>query len=152
MWLIQAASQAGGFRFTRCRFVVFLSPSKAKRQMARPRKITLPTTLDVWLRLALQNKRLEDRWKIFREWRRNYLATTLGRAPTDQELEIEIQKWKQFEFYISLQETVWMDNLRVDFLPKFHKENLRKRAQAMASGTWSKENREKRVKKKQKTS
>jgi hypothetical protein len=31
-----------------------------------------------------------------------------------------------------------MDTLRMDYLPKFHKENRRNRARAMAAGRWSK--------------
>ena len=109
--------------------------------MARPRKIKLPCGLDDWLRLALHGKRLEDRWKIFREWRRWYLIATLKREPTEDELESEIKKWREFEFYLSNQDGVWMENLRHDFLPIFQKQNRVNRAKAMAAGRWRKKER-----------
>ena len=119
--------------------------------MARPHKLKFPITLEQWLRLALRGKRLEDRWKIFRAWRRAYLKITLSREPTDSEIEAEIKKWKELELYDSNQIFVWMDNLRLDFLPKYHAENRIKKVRIAANKMWSKENREKRAKKNKNT-
>jgi len=108
--------------------------------MARPRKLKFPIGLDDWLRLALRGKRLEDRWKIFKEWRRSYLRITLKREPTESEFELEIKKWKEAEIFDSTQIMVWSDNLRMDFLPKYRKENRIKRAGIAAEKRWSKKN------------
>ena len=116
--------------------------------MVRPRKLKIPFKLNDWLRLALhgKKKRPEDRWKIFREWRRWCLKDTLKRDPTDDELESEIRQWQGYEFYHTNREWGWSDNLTLDFLPIYTKEQKTKRAKAMAAGTWSEENRKKRAK------
>src|ERR1035437_703454 len=97
--------------------------------MPRPRKREYPLKLDEWLRIALRGIRLEDRWNIFRAWRRWYLIFELKRKPTDQEVEADIKKFQQFEFRLSNQEMNWIDNLKYDFLPIYRKENRIKRAQ-----------------------
>jgi 16S rRNA C967 or C1407 C5-methylase (RsmB/RsmF family) len=114
--------------------------------MARPRKVELPIRLNEWLRRVLRDKRPEDRWKIFKEWRREHLKINLRRDPTDGELESEIKLWQQYEFYLSTRELVWIDTLRYDFLPKYHKENRIKRARTAAIKSWSAEGRKNRTK------
>jgi hypothetical protein len=108
--------------------------------MARPRKFKFPIRLEDWLRLALRGIRPEDRWKIFKEWRRAYLKITLKREPTESEFELEIKKWQAIEIYDSTQIMVWTDNLRMDFLPKYRKENRIKRAGIAAEKRWSNKN------------
>lgn len=106
--------------------------------MARPRKNKLPINLDAWLRIVLRGKRPEDRFKIFREWRRSYLRQTLNREPIDSELENEIEQWNKNEFWLSHIEMQWIDNIRLDFLPKFHKENRSKRSSIASKARWNK--------------
>ena len=106
--------------------------------MARPIKNKLPINLDAWLRVVLRGKRPEDRFKIFREWRRSYLRQTLNREPTDSEFENGVDKWKKHEFWLSYVEMRWIDNIRLDFLPQFHKENRVKRARIAADKRWTK--------------
>ena len=105
--------------------------------MARPPKTKFPMHLDTWLRLALPKKRPEDRMKILREWRRFSLEKKLNREPTDQELKDEVKQWQEHEFFDSHNSYNLMYSIR-EFLPIFHKENLSKRAKAMAAGRWTK--------------
>jgi len=117
--------------------------------MGRPGKIKFPIGLDEWLRRILPKKRPEDRMKIFREWRRLNLRAKFNREPTDQEIEEEIKMFRERKFDPSNYVFGFWDSL-TDFVPVYHKENRRKRAQFAADKRWSKENREKRVKKNKK--
>lgn len=105
--------------------------------MPRPRKLKEPFKLDDWLRLALPDKRIEHRWKIFREWRRLFLQQNLKREPTDNELEREIKKWRSIEFYHSNVSANWMYTLRHDFLPEYRKAKRIQRASIAAKASWS---------------
>ena len=51
--------------------------------MARPRKLGHTFNLEIWLRIALHPRRLEDRWKIFKAWLSYLLQNNLDREPTD---------------------------------------------------------------------
>jgi hypothetical protein len=117
--------------------------------MGRPGKTKSPIGLDEWLRRMLPEKRPEDRMKIFREWRRLNLRATLKHEPTDQEVEEEIKLVRERKFGPANYVFGYGDSLR-DFVPIFHKENRRKKAQSAAVISWSKENREKRAKKNKK--
>jgi len=105
--------------------------------MARPRKSIYPIGFYEWLRIALHEKRPENRMKIFREWRRGQLQGKLGRAPTDDEIFEEIKKWQETEFYDSTMIYVWMDSLRC-FAPYFHRTNRSEKARKNAQKRWSK--------------
>lgn len=139
MWLNQAASQAGGFGFTRCRFDGLISESIAKSQMARPRKVQLPIGLQEVLRIAMPKKRPEDRMKIFREWARSNLTTKLWREPTDEEFKIEFNLWckKPFTEMFHIQDVAGF--LR-EFVPRFAAANRKKRAKTAAIAKWKKKN------------
>jgi hypothetical protein len=109
--------------------------------MARPRKIQWPVSVTEMLRIFLRQKikRPEDRWKVFREWRRWHLERyKLNRKPTEDELEADVSEWQQGEFYSSDRTYGLMDNLTMDFLPIYRKENRINRARAAAKGRWSK--------------
>jgi hypothetical protein len=118
--------------------------------MGRPRKIKRPIGLDVGLRLALPEKRPEQRWKIFCAWRQAILRTTLKREPTDQEIEAQIKLFREPNFDAANCPFGFWDLLK-DFVTVFHKENRRKKAQCAAAARWSKENLEKRAKKNKKS-
>jgi hypothetical protein len=105
--------------------------------MARPKKIRFPIGLDEWLRCVLPKRRPEDRMKIFREWRRNFLTTSLKRPPTGQELESEIALIRGIKFDEGNRIHDWAYSLK-DFLPDLAKANRRKRAQIAAEKRWSK--------------
>jgi hypothetical protein len=105
--------------------------------MGRPRKIERPVGLDACLRRVLRQKRPEDRMKIFREWRREYLKANLKREPTDQEVEDEIKLFRDPSFDGANCPFGFWDSL-ADFVPNFHRDNRRKRAQIAAAARWSK--------------
>ncbi|MDE2105728.1 MAG: hypothetical protein KGL39_51365, partial [Patescibacteria group bacterium] len=98
--------------------------------MARPRKLEDKHGFEDWLRLTLPEKRSEDRFKIFKEWRRWFLEhhTKLARPPTNEEWQKDIEEFKKQEFSHSSYHYALMQNLRLDFLPIFHRENRQKRA------------------------
>ena len=110
--------------------------------MGRPRNIQFPIGLEEWLRRVLPKKRPEDRMKIFREWRRNNLTAVLKRPPTDQELVGEIALIRETKFEQGNRIHEWAYCLK-DFLPVFHKENRRKKAQTAATKRWSKKSEKK---------
>ena len=92
-------------------------------------------TLEEWLRRVLREKRPEDRMKIFREWRREYLRTQLKREPTEQEVVDEIklaQERDAFSYPSGFADSLW------DFVPDYHQNNRRTRAQQAASARWNK--------------
>jgi hypothetical protein len=99
--------------------------------MARPKKIKGPFRLDEFLRIALRKKRPEDRWQIFRAWRRYYLKSHLNREPTDGEHEAEIKKWQEHEFRDWHETGNLMFSLQ-DFVAEYHKENRIQRARRRA--------------------
>src|SRR5262249_24398885 len=100
--------------------------------MGRPRKITFPVSLEKWLHVCMPRKRLEDRMKIFREWRRFSLRVQFKREPTDQEIEDDIKLIRETKFKEGDRIHDWAFCLK-DFLPVFHKENRRIRAQTAAT-------------------
>jgi hypothetical protein len=112
--------------------------------MARPRKFQFPIELDEWLRHVLSKKRLEDRMKIFREWRRMNLALDLKRPPTDHELESDIAQIRETKFENGNRIYEWGYALN-DFVPIFAQENRRKKAQAAAAKRWSTKNKKNRL-------
>jgi hypothetical protein len=105
--------------------------------MGRPKNRKFPVELDALLLIALPMKRLEDRMKIFREWRRTELRAELKREPTDQEVAAEIQLIRDWKFHNPNQMFRLTEALR-DFVPEFEKENRRKKAQIAANAKWSK--------------
>jgi hypothetical protein len=113
---------------------------KGLTKMGRPRKIKSPMGLDDWLRRMLPEKRPEDRMKIFREWRRLNLRTTLKREPSDQEIADEIEIIRGLDAFNY--PFGFGDSLR-DFVPEFHKQNRINRAQAAANKRWSKKSEKK---------
>ena len=105
--------------------------------MARPKKVKLPIGLQEVLRIALPNKRTEDRMKIFRVWARSNLTTKLWRAPTEEEFQIEFDLWCNKPF----QEMSWVENVAgflKNFVPHFTAANRKKRAQTAANAKWKK--------------
>jgi hypothetical protein len=110
--------------------------------MGRPGKTKFPIGLDEWLRRLLPKKRPEDRMKIFREWRRVNLRAKFKREPTDQEVEEEIKSIRERKFGPSNYVFGFGDSL-MDFVPVFHKENRRKKAQTAANKRWSKKSEKK---------
>jgi hypothetical protein len=113
-------------------------PAKLSENMGRPRNIKRPVGLDVSLRRVLRMmKRPEDRMKCFREWRRVYLSTKFKREPTDQEVEDEIKLFRDPSFDGANCRFGFWDSL-ADFVPDFHRDNRRKRAQIAAAARWSK--------------
>jgi hypothetical protein len=106
--------------------------------MGRPRKIKHPIGLDVGLRLTLPEKRPEHRRKIFCTWRQAILRATLKREPTDQEIEAEIKVFREPNFNAANCPLGFWDSLKA-FVPVYHKENRRKKAQFAAVIRWSKE-------------
>jgi hypothetical protein len=115
--------------------------------MGRPAKIKHPIGLDVALRWTLPKKRAQHRRKIFRAWRVVILRTKLKREPTEQEMEAEFNLFGEPYFDAANCPVGFWDRLK-DFVPVYHKENRRKKAQNAAFKRWSKENREKRKKNK----
>lgn len=109
--------------------------------MSRPGKIKHPIGLEVALRLVLRKKRPEDRMKIFREWRRTILRAELKREPTDEDMEAQIKLFREPNFDAANCRPGFWDMLK-DFVPVFHKENRRKKAQIAASTRWSKKSEE----------
>jgi hypothetical protein len=110
--------------------------------MARPRKVKGPLTLEEWLRIILRKKRPEDRMKIFREWCRFILRVRFNREPTDPEIQEEFKLIRERKFEDPNYTWSLGDSLK-EFVPVFHKENSRKKAQSAAAIRWSKQNREK---------
>ncbi len=104
--------------------------------MGRPGKVKHPIGLEVALRVVLGKKRVEDRMKIFREWRRTVLRARLKREPTDDEVEGEIKLCRLPGFDAANCPFGFWDALK-DFVPVFHKENRRKKAQTAAAKRWS---------------
>ena len=84
--------------------------------------------------------------KIFREWRRAILRAVLKREPTDQETETQIKLFRGPDFDAANCPFGFWEMMK-DFVPDFHKENRRKKAQIAAEKRWSKEKPEKRAKK-----
>ena len=75
--------------------------------------------------------------KIFREWRRVNLRATFKREPTDLEVVEEIKLFRLPNFDGANCPFGFWDSL-VDFVPLYHKENRRKKAQIAAAKRWSK--------------
>ena len=75
--------------------------------------------------------------KIFREWRRVNLRAILKLEPTDQEVDAEIKFFRECKFDTSNYVFGFWDSL-TDFVPVYHKENRRKKAQIAAAKRWSK--------------
>lgn len=75
--------------------------------------------------------------KIFREWRREYLKANLKREPTDLEVVEEIKLFRLPNFDGANCPLCFWDSL-ADFVPLYHKENRRKKAQIAAIKRWSK--------------
>jgi hypothetical protein len=105
--------------------------------MGRLGKIKSPMGLDEWLRRVLREKRPEDRMKIFREWRRVYLRAKLKQEPTEPEVEAEIRLIQEQD---ALTYPFGFADLLSDFVPVYHQENRRKKAQIAAAKRWSKKN------------
>jgi hypothetical protein len=104
--------------------------------MARPRKIQFPIGLDDFLRVILRGKRPEDRMKIFREFIRYDLRRKIRQEPTDSEVEDQLRRWQNAEIHGF--DLPFIDNLRFDFLPIYHKENRSKRGRTAAIKRWDK--------------
>jgi hypothetical protein len=96
--------------------------------MARPKKSKGPYSVEEWLRIILRGIRPEDRWQIFKAWRKWSLAGKLQREPTDQEIDGEILEWRKTQFYLTHAEGHFIDNLKFDFLPIYRKQNRIKKA------------------------
>ena len=105
--------------------------------MGRPGKIKRPVGLDAALRFTLLQKRPEHRRKIFRAWRLTLLRATLKREPADQEMEAQIQLFREPDFDAANCPFGFWDLLK-DFVPVYQKENRRKKAQSAAVIRWSK--------------
>jgi hypothetical protein len=125
------------YRFTWTHFTTLLSASIAKSQMARPKKVQLPIGLQDMLRIALPNKRPEDRMRIFRAWARSNLTTKLWRVPTEEEFQVEFDLWCKKPFT----EMFWVQDVAAfikNFVPHFTAANRKKRAQTAANAKWKK--------------
>ena len=107
--------------------------------MPRPKKATLPASLETILRVTFRQKRPEDRMKIFQEWSRVNLWAKLGRQPTDEEFHTDFELWCQKPFNNPAYIDMVVMNLK-EFAPKFSAENRKKRAQIAATKRWSKIN------------
>lgn len=107
--------------------------------MGRPKKLKPPVGLDEALRKFLPNKKLEDRMKIFREWRRVNLRVKSQREPTDQEIVEEIKLFRKPDFDAANLNPIFWNRLK-DFVPVYHKENRIIKARNAANKRWSKKN------------
>jgi hypothetical protein len=115
--------------------------------MARPKKIIGEIGFEEMLRWAMPKKRIADRFKFYRLYLRdnlhrhgNYVA---GKA-TEDEINQAIAEARKKKFNVDSDATHNFRNWINSAIPEWQRELRRNRAKAMAAGTWSKENREKR--------
>ena len=104
--------------------------------MARPRKIKFPINLDELLRLALPEKRLEDRFKYYRLILRNQIDWTNSLQPIDEKVEKEIVKARSIKY--DEREANYLINYIRYNVPIFEAEVRQKRAEIAAAKRWSK--------------
>jgi hypothetical protein len=126
------------FHFTRRDFTAFLPESKAKIQMARPKKIQWPINFEEMLRYAFGKKRPEDRLKIFRLFLRDFLHPQSTAPATPEAIEaalLENQK-KQFDENWAHHIRLWSE---MSF-EKWKKENFKLRDKKRAQKRWPKKN------------
>lgn len=104
--------------------------------MGRPKKTYGYYDLDEWIRKALPGIRLEDRWKIFREWQRWRLELGGIYYPQDDQIEARIKEWRGMSFSDSDYFLGLMEQLRYEFLPAYRQAHRHIKAIKAASKRW----------------
>ena len=113
--------------------------------MARPRKIKFPIGLEELLRLALPDKRQEDRLKYYRLDLRADLKWKWNRLPTEEEvgLAMAASRTKRFSEGMASALCITLRHCVSIYEVEIRREIRRNRAKIAAAKRWSKENREK---------
>jgi hypothetical protein len=93
--------------------------------------------LQTVLRWILTKKRPEDRMKIFREWARVNLAVKLGRKPSEEEFDADLDLWCKKQFNSAV-EVLFLSDFIKDFVPRFSAQNRIDRAKKAAAKRWTK--------------
>jgi hypothetical protein len=111
--------------------------------MPRPRKIKFPIGLEELLRLALPDKRREDRLKYYRLDLRADLKWKWNRPPTEEEVDLAMAASRTKRFSEGMSSALcttlrhWVSIYETEIRPNIR----RNRAKIAAAKRWSKENR-----------